>query len=74
MATPAAATMNSAFKIFMPAMVREMCFGSQRVWISANSGTMKKPPNTPIMTMSNRMRGTPATDRKAIASTSAVLA
>ena len=30
--------------------------GAQRVWISANSGTMKKPPNTPSSSRSTRMR------------------
>jgi hypothetical protein len=72
MATPAAPTMNSAFRMFMPAIVRETCFGSQRVWISANSGTMKKPPNTPISTRSATMRRLPGSASSANASTVAV--
>ena len=72
-ATSADATMNSAFMMFMPAIVRDTWRGSQRVWISANSGTMKKPPNTPISTMSARMRSTPAWCSRPAMSTAALL-
>jgi hypothetical protein len=40
MAMPAAATMNSALRMLLPAMMRERCEGSERIWISAYSGTM----------------------------------
>ena len=39
-ASPADATMNSALRMLLAAMIRERCVGSERSWISAYSGTM----------------------------------
>jgi hypothetical protein len=39
-AIPAEATMNSAFKMLLAAMMRERCVASERSWISAYSGTI----------------------------------
>ncbi len=40
MATPAEATMNTALRMLLAAMIRERYAGSERSWISAYSGTM----------------------------------
>ncbi len=38
--SPAPTTMNSAFMMLLPAMTRDWCARSERLWISAYSGTM----------------------------------
>ena len=51
--------MNSALRMLFAAITRERRVGSERVWISANSGTMKKPENTAISPRSSSTRHAP---------------
>ena len=60
MPATAAATMNSAFWMFMPAITRASSARGVRLWISANSGTTKKPVNRPMPVRSTITRQLPA--------------
>ena len=61
--TTAAATMNSALRMLFAAITRERCDGAVRVWISANSGTMKKPEKIAMPPRSNSTRHAPSCAR-----------
>ncbi len=51
-----AITMNNAFNTLFAAITRERLWKSLRCWMSAYSGTMYMPPETPSMTMSKQTR------------------
>jgi hypothetical protein len=60
----AAATMKTAFWMFMPAITRDSSSRGVRLWISANSGTTKKPENRPMPARSSTMRHAAGLRRK----------
>ena len=62
--TPAAATMNNEFWMFMPAITRDISWRGVRLWINANKGTTKKPANRPMPIRSMMMRVLPGADTK----------
>ncbi len=68
MPTPAASTMKNAFWMFTPAITRDSSPLGVRLWISANSGTRKKPANRPMPTRSITIRHAPGWRRKPPAS------
>ena len=51
--------MNIAFWMFMPAITRDSSLRGVRLWISANSGTTKKPVNRPMPVRSSMIRQLP---------------
>ena len=59
MPSAAASTISAAFWMFMPAITRDISLRGVRLWISANSGTTKKPANRPMPTRSMIIRPLP---------------
>lgn len=63
MARIAATTMKAALRMLLAAITRDRRSRGVRCWISANSGTVKKPPETPMASKSTQMRRFPGARR-----------